>query len=55
MNKLSGTVQAAWVDPRTGEQKAIGSARNSGVRSFTTPAGWEDAVLVLARPKGKAK
>jgi hypothetical protein len=55
MNKLSGTVQASWVDPKTGEQKAIGSARNSGVRSFTTPAGWEDAVLVLVRPGGKAK
>jgi len=55
MNKLSGKVQAAWVDPRTGESKSIGSYRNSGVRSFTTPAGWEDAVLVLGRPKGKAK
>jgi collagenase-like protein with putative collagen-binding domain/uncharacterized protein DUF4038 len=55
MNKLTGAVQASWVDPRRGERKAIGSVRNSGIRSFTTPDGWEDAVLLLVRPKGKAK
>ncbi len=55
MHKLSGKAQASWVDPKTGEEKPIGSYRNSGVRTFTTPAGWEDAVLLLARPKRKVK
>ncbi len=48
MNKLnSSTVNASWIDPRTGESQAIGRFANSGVASFSTPAGWEDALLVL--------
>lgn len=49
MDKLAagGTVTARWIDPRTGEPKAIGSVSSSGVESFTTPDGWEDALLVL--------
>jgi hypothetical protein len=40
-------VKAQWIDPKTGEPKAIGSVSSSGVESFTTPDGWEDALLVL--------
>jgi hypothetical protein len=49
MDKLTAgsTVMARWIDPRTGEPKAIGSFSSSGVESFSTPDGWEDALLVL--------
>jgi hypothetical protein len=49
MDKLTAnkTVKAHWVDPRTGESKNIGSFSNSGVQSFSTPEGWEDALLIL--------
>jgi hypothetical protein len=48
MDKLTGTrAEAIWLDPRTGESKPIGSFPTSGVQSFTTPDGWEDAILVL--------
>jgi hypothetical protein len=52
MNKLSGKGQAYWIDPRTGASKAIGSFRNVGTRSFTTPSGWEDATLLLVTAQG---
>jgi hypothetical protein len=48
MNKLANNaVKAVWIDPRTGESKAIGRCSNSGVKSFSTPDGWEDALLIL--------
>ena len=49
MNTLSAgnAAKAQWIDPRTGEPKAIGSVSSLGVESFTTPDGWEDALLVL--------
>jgi hypothetical protein len=43
----NSTIKAQWVDPRTGESKAIGRFSNSGVESFSTPEAWEDALLVL--------
>jgi hypothetical protein len=43
----SGPVNASWIDPRTGRPQAIGSFANAGVKSFSTPDGWEDALLVL--------
>lgn len=48
-SKLSGagTVKARWIDPKTGEPTIIGNFPNSGVRPFSTPEGWEDALLVL--------
>jgi hypothetical protein len=51
MNKLTtdNAVRARWIDPRTGEPKAIGRFSNSGVQSFSTPDDWEDALLVLER------
>ncbi len=49
MNKVSGDrmVDACWIDPRTGESKVIGQLPNSGLESFSTPVGWEDALLIL--------
>jgi hypothetical protein len=52
MEKLSGKAKAYWIDPRTGEAKPAGSHANRGPWQFTTPAGWEDAVLVLATGSG---
>lgn len=43
----AGTVRARWVNPETGEETAIGEFPNTGTRAFTTPAGREDAVLLL--------
>jgi hypothetical protein len=49
MNKLAATgkVNARWIDPRTGDSMPAGSFTNTGARSFSTPAGWEDALLIL--------
>lgn len=48
LDRLAGQeVQVAWVDPRTGETQAAGCFASSGTQAFSTPEGWEDAVLVL--------
>jgi len=48
MGKLTGgEVQAFWIDPRSAESVAIGRLPSTGVRSFATPRGWEDALLLL--------
>ena len=48
MNKIAASkVNVSWVDPRTGEATPLGQEPNTGVKTFTTPEGWEDAVLVL--------
>jgi hypothetical protein len=48
MNQISqGPVRAEMMNPATGEIHFIGTFPNSGTQQFTTPAGWEDAVLVL--------
>jgi hypothetical protein len=39
--------RAFWVDPRTGDSLPIGNVSNTGVKSFSTPAEWEDALLVI--------
>lgn len=38
---------ASWTDPRTGETSRIGKVSSSGRRDFTTPEGWEDALLIV--------
>ncbi|MFC1718022.1 putative collagen-binding domain-containing protein, partial [Candidatus Poribacteria bacterium] len=48
LDKLASSADALWIDPRTGESQAAGSFANTGVASFTTPDGWEDALLVLS-------
>jgi len=49
MNKITGAspVNARWIDPRTGKSNLIGRLSNSGIKSFSTPDDWEDALLVL--------
>jgi len=48
MNKISAArVNVFWVDPKSGDTVPIGEEANTGVKAFTTPAGWEDALLVL--------
>jgi hypothetical protein len=49
----SAPVEARWIDPRSGQAQPAGRLRNTGVRRFATPAGWEDALLQLtARRSG---
>ena len=43
----AATFSAWWIDPKTGDKTKIGDCRNRGSRAFTTPKGWEDALLVL--------
>ncbi len=48
MDKLVGAkVDALWIDPKTGNSTAVGSLSNTGTESFSTPEGWEDALLIL--------
>lgn len=48
LDRLANSADALWIDPRTGESQAAGRFANTGVASFTTPDGWEDALLVLS-------
>ncbi len=54
MSKVAGAekVKASWIDPRTGDSLAAGSFPQAGVAAFTTPAGWEDALLILEPADG---
>jgi len=49
MNKIApgNKVNASWVDPKTGDSIPINSLANKAVESFSTPDGWEDALLIL--------
>jgi hypothetical protein len=48
MSKIAGDeVEAFWVDPRSAESVAIGRLTTGGEESFSTPSGWEDALLIL--------
>lgn len=49
MNKIASAnkVNAFWIDPKTGDSVPIGSFSNTAVESFSTPAEWEDAILIL--------
>jgi len=48
MDKVAGAgVNASWVNPKTGDAMPAGTFPNSGQRSFSTPEGWEDALLIL--------
>lgn len=56
MNKLrSRRVEAYWVDPKTGDSTFVSAYPNNATQSFTTPSGWEDAVLLLVAPSGSKK
>jgi len=48
MDKVAAPkVSARWIDPKTGDATAAGRFPNTGISSFSTPDGWEDAVLIL--------
>jgi hypothetical protein len=48
MSKLTAVpAQVTWYDPQTGARTAAGTYSNTGKHSFSPPAGWEDAVLLL--------
>ncbi len=48
MNKLAARkVNVFWLDPKTGNAVPSGQEANAGIKAFATPAGWEDAILVL--------
>jgi len=53
MDKITAgdAVEASWFDPTTGTRTRIGGFTNRGVQSFSTPSGWEDAVLLLEARK----
>ena len=40
-------VRAAWIDPRSGEPTDVGIFPAGGTSDFTSPQGWEDAVLLV--------
>ncbi|MGA2617696.1 MAG: DUF4038 domain-containing protein [Thermoguttaceae bacterium] len=48
LSKLGAAkAKAFWLDPRTGDPLPIGDVSNVGQKSFSTPEGWEDALLVF--------
>ncbi len=49
MDRIVGAkAEARWTDPKTGESTPAGSFSNTGTQSFSTPEGWEDAILILS-------
>jgi len=54
MNKITAgnKLNAFWIDPKSGDLVPIGSFPNTAVRSFSTPEGWEDAILILETSGG---
>jgi hypothetical protein len=54
MTKIVGADRAAafWIDPRDGRSTPIGDHSTGDVARFTTPEGWEDALLLVAATKG---
>jgi hypothetical protein len=55
MDKLAAPdVNALWVNPKTGDATPIGRLSNTGVKAFSTPDGWEDAILILESADGPA-
>ena len=43
--------KALWIDPRNGESMAAGSFSSKGMKSFSTPDGWEDSLFLLKAEK----
>ena len=41
--------KTSWINLRTGSQTEVGTLTDTGNRSFSTPDGWEDAVLLFER------
>jgi len=48
MNKVAAAeADTSWIDPRTGDSRPVGTFAATGVKDFSVPDGWEDALLVL--------
>lgn len=48
MSKLApGRAKASWIDPRTAGTVPASVLSGKGIQEFSTPAGWEDALLVI--------
>ncbi len=45
-------IAASWIDPTTGARTGIGGVPSTGVAPFSTPSGWEDALLLFERLPG---
>ncbi len=54
MNKMTAgnKVNAFWIDPKTGDSVSIKNLANKTAESFSTPDGWEDAILILETSDG---
>ena len=54
MNKITAgsKVDAFWIDPKNSDSVPIGGFPNTGVEHFSTPDGWEDAILILEASGG---
>ena len=51
--KGTGRSIAFWFNPKTGKKKKINKIVNAATMSFSTPKGWEDAVLLIEAEKKK--
>lgn len=47
-----GPMVASWIAPTTGARTEIGGVPSTGVMSFSTPTGWEDALLLFEPQRG---
>ena len=48
LSKLNGArLRGFWCNPQSGEETAIDPLTNKRVKAFSTPEGWEDALLIL--------
>jgi hypothetical protein len=49
LRKITGaeSALATWIDPRTGTRTASGQVPAAGVRRFSAPEGWQDAILLI--------
>ena len=45
--KTSEKIAATWIDPRTGDRARVGVYAYDDAPEFTTPQGWEDALVLL--------
>jgi hypothetical protein len=52
--RAGSQARASWVNPATGSSTAAGTFPTSGVQAFSTPEGWEDALLIL-EPSGDSR
>jgi hypothetical protein len=54
MNKIiaGNKVNVFWIDPKNSNSVPIGGFPNTGVKHFSTPDGWEDAILILETSAG---